>query len=131
MENEALYQLSRFAFSLVWGVVVGVFYEAGGCVRMLGRFWLTAASDVFFWLVTSAATFLFFLYVNGGDMNGYLLFAVFAGAVAVRLTLGSVSDAVGRRVADWLRKRRRRRKAARAEKKRRESGKILPSLFLF
>lgn len=131
MENEAVYQLSCFAFSLVWGVAVGVFYESGGFVRMLGHFWLTALSDVFFWAVTSAATFLFFLYLNGGDMNGYLLLAVLAGALAVRLTLGSVSDAIGRRAADWLRKRRRRRKVIRAEKKQRQGEKNLHSLFLF
>ena len=131
MENEAVYQLSRFAFSLVWGVVVGVFYESGGFIRMLGRFWLTALCDLFFWIVTSVATFLFFLYLNGGDMNGYLLFAVLIGAVAVRLTLGSLSDAVGRRGANWLRMRRRRRKVIRAKKKQREHGKILHGLFLF
>lgn len=125
MENEPLFQILCFGKVLLFGAVSGICYESLGAFRMLGHFWLTSLCDVVFWLVTTAAAFLFFLRINGGAPRGFLIAAFLAGMVLVHLTLGRWSEHLTKSVSGRLQALRRRRKARRTKKNASESEKNL------
>ena len=83
MENPVSLQIGYFFSCSVFGVLLGVVYVLFGVMRRIKRFWLTAAADILFWMLCGPAVFLFLMGLNGGDVRGYLLFAVFGGGFSV------------------------------------------------
>ena len=122
MENNVLDQLTKFACALMWGGGVGLLYELLGLLRVLGRS-ATALTDVFFWTVTAATTFLFLIACNRGAADGYLLAAIAVGAVLVHLTLKNPLGCLTRRLQERVLRRRRRRKVRADRKKRQKNQK--------
>ena len=122
MENVVLDQLTKFACALVWGGCVGLLYELLGLLRALGR-GMTALADLFFWVITAAATFLFLIACNSGDVDGYLLAAITGGAVLVHLTLGNPVGRLAKSFRERILRRRRRRKVRTDRKNRQKNQK--------
>ena len=85
MENPVSLQIGYFFSCSVFGALLGVVYVLFGVMRRKKRFWLTAAADILFWVLCGPAVFLFLMGLNGGDVRGYLLFAVLSGGCAVAI----------------------------------------------
>ena len=83
MENPVLLQGGHFIVCLIFGSFLGAIYILFGVLRKRNRFWLSALSDILFWTICGPAVFLFLMGLNGGDVRGYLLAAVFAGGCSV------------------------------------------------
>ena len=83
MGNPVSLQIGLFFSCLVFGFALGGVYVLLGLMRRKRKFWLSAVSDIIFWLLSAPAVFLFFMGLNGGDVRGYLLFAVFGGGFSV------------------------------------------------
>ena len=102
MENPVNLQGGLFFSCFLFGNVLGIFYVLLGFARRKRRFWLGAVADMLFWLVCGPAIFLFLMGLNGGDVRGYLLFAILLGGCLV---------AVGRYfTAKWLKNKKRTKK---------------------
>ena len=79
MENPVGLQGGLFFSSVVFGLLLGTVYILFGIMRRKNRFWLSALADILFWSFCAPAVFLFLMGLNGGDVRGYLLFAIFLG----------------------------------------------------
>ena len=118
MENTIASQAGNLLAALAWGGAVGVYYLALGPLRM-GGFWLTALADLLFWTVAAGATALFLIVQNGGEASGYMLCGIAAGALAVRMSIGSAAHSLAQKVAASARQRRRIRRAKKFSQKNR------------
>ena len=90
MEISVSGQALAFLFALLFGAVLGVFYDLFRISRIALRQNAVAIfiEDLFFWIVASVATFLFLLFENSGEVRVYLLLGVVLGAILYYFTLG-------------------------------------------
>jgi ABC-type amino acid transport system permease subunit len=89
MENTPFSQLYEFIVSVLWGGVIGILYEFCGFLRIRGKKWIVAVSDLVFWFLTGISTFVFLLIINGGEPRGFMLLGTAGGAVLIRMTAGT------------------------------------------
>ncbi|MEG1256933.1 spore cortex biosynthesis protein YabQ [Clostridium sp.] len=64
-------QVTLFLFSLLSGMLVGVFFDIYRVIRGIeepGRF-ITAIQDLLFWILTGIIIFIFMMYTNYAYMN--------------------------------------------------------------
>ena len=106
MENSWALQLAEFLRSVCWGLALGIVYAVFGVFRLRRRVWLMAVGDGLFWLLAGTGTFLFFLWVNGGILRGYLFCGMAVGFGAAALSVEAVKRLGGRWIGGMARIRR-------------------------
>ena len=86
-------QLLNFLFSLIFGVIIGVYYDIFRLMRHLGLSGKASviAQDIFFMVSIAPFTYIFCIGFNGGAIRAYILIGELMGALAYRYTLGRVS----------------------------------------
>jgi len=82
-------QLLTFLYSLILGVMLGIFYDIIKSQRLVHRpsNLIIFVADIFFWIVSALVVFLFFLSRTNGEIRGYVLFSLGGGFLLWRITL--------------------------------------------
>lgn len=85
-------QVYTFLFALLLGAVFCLLYDIIRAVRKAGAdsFASAFAGDIFFWIISAFATFLFLLARTNGEIRGYALFAIAMGFASARFTLSPI-----------------------------------------
>ena len=92
-----------FAGALGLGAAVGVLYDVFRILRVrLPLPLLGGILDLLFWLVVTAALFVYTVTAGSGEVRGYLVLAVLAGAAAYFWLLSRWFLKLGYRLADFL-----------------------------
>lgn len=75
------YQISLFIFSLVAGIIIGVFFDLYRLIRGVNapNNVITCIQDILFWLLTSILVFIFLLYTNYAYVSIYVYVLIFIG----------------------------------------------------
>ena len=83
-------QAANVFLSLCLGVILCAFYDIIRATRKAGAdsFAAVFIGDIFFWLVSAFAVFLFLIATTNGEIRGYVLFFAAVGFILYRLTLG-------------------------------------------
>ncbi len=99
-------QLTVFLTSLGVGFLLGIGYDVFRAVRLAagGGRAVTAAADVLYCLVCGAATFLFLMAANKGEVRGYALVGELLGAAFYYVALGPPAKRAGEKAAALLRR---------------------------
>ena len=74
-------QVRLIAFSLLAGIMTGVFFDIYRLIRGFenpNKF-LTVIQDLLFWTLTSIVVFMFLMYTNEGYINFYVYVCLIAG----------------------------------------------------
>lgn len=96
-------QVLFFTGALGLGVAVGVLYDIFRILRVRLRLPLLGGIlDLLFWLVVTAALFLYTVTAGSGEVRGYLVLAVLGGAAAYFWLLSRWFLWLGYRLADFL-----------------------------
>ncbi|GAA0781832.1 spore cortex biosynthesis protein YabQ [Hathewaya limosa] len=77
------YQISLFIFSLMAGVITGLFFDIYRLIRGVekpGNI-ITVIEDILFWILTSILVFIFLLYTNYAYVSIYIYLLIFIGIV--------------------------------------------------
>ena len=92
-----------FVGALGLGAAVGVLYDVFRILRVrLPLPLLGGILDLLFWLVVTAALFVYTVTAGSGEVRGYLVLAVLAGAAAYFWLLSRWFLKLGYRLADFL-----------------------------
>jgi spore cortex biosynthesis protein YabQ len=81
MITSLISQVRLIAFSLLAGVITGVFFDIYRLIRGFqnpNKF-LTVVQDLLFWVLTSIVIFVFLMYTNEGYLNFYVYVCLIVG----------------------------------------------------
>jgi spore cortex biosynthesis protein YabQ len=81
MITSLINQVRLIAFSLLAGVITGVFFDIYRLIRGFqnpNKF-LTVVQDLLFWVLTSIVIFVFLMYTNEGYLNFYVYVCLIVG----------------------------------------------------
>jgi spore cortex biosynthesis protein YabQ len=81
MITSLINQVRLIAFSLLAGVITGVFFDIYRLIRGFqnpNKF-LTVVQDLLFWVLTSIVIFVFLMYTNEGYINFYVYVCLIVG----------------------------------------------------
>ncbi len=86
-------QTKSFLYSLGFGLLIGVLYDALRVVRLILSFSKAAVyiTDFLFALVSAVMTFLFCLSVTNGEVRSYIILGEFIGFSVFYFSFGSVA----------------------------------------
>ena len=86
-------QTKGFLFSLGFGVILGVFYDALRIIRLTltEKKAFIPVFDIIFTLTAAVASFLFFLTVTDGEIRLYILFGELLGFTVYYLAFGIIA----------------------------------------
>lgn len=81
-----------FIKSFLFGMLLGAFYDVFRTIRLVKNKNLIVIfiCDILYWTVCGLLTFIFILYVNYGQIRGYIIIGAFLGAVFYYNTIGAV-----------------------------------------
>ena len=99
-------QLTVFLTSLGVGFLLGIGYDVFRAVRLAagGGRAVTVAADVLYCLVCGAATFLFLMAANKGEVRGYAIGGEVLGGAFYYVALGPPAKRAGEKAAALLRR---------------------------
>lgn len=85
-------QTQTFIYSLCLGALLCLFYDI---IRAIRKVWQKSAAavffeDLFFWIISAFATFIFLIARTSGEIRGYVLVCELVGFVLCRLTFSRV-----------------------------------------
>ncbi len=85
-------QILTFAYSLVLGLLLCIFYDFLRAIRKTGSssYFSVFAGDIIFWLVNSVITFIFLLSRTNGEIRGYVLISILLGFIVCRFTFSKL-----------------------------------------
>lgn len=92
-----------FFQAVLLGAVLGLVYDLLHTAETCPT-WQTALRDALFWLITLAAYFVFTVTLSGGQVRGFVLIGMLAGAVGAHVLLGGIVRTVTRMVCTLLRR---------------------------
>ena len=74
-------QVELITFSLLSGIITGVFFDIYRLIRGFGNpnKFLTIIQDLLFWTLTSIVVFIFLMYTNEGYINFYVYVCLIIG----------------------------------------------------
>lgn len=74
-------QVELITFSLLSGIITGVFFDIYRLIRGFGNpnKFLTIIQDLLFWTLTSIVVFIFLMYTNKGYINFYVYVCLIIG----------------------------------------------------
>ena len=81
MITSLINQVNLIVFSLLSGIITGVFFDVYRLIRGFenpNRF-LTAIQDLLFWTLTAIVVFIFLMYTNEGYLNFYVYVCLIIG----------------------------------------------------
>ena len=81
MITSLINQVNLIVFSLLSGIITGVFFDIYRLIRGFenpNRF-LTAIQDLLFWTLTAIVVFIFLMYTNEGYLNFYVYVCLIIG----------------------------------------------------
>lgn len=78
-----LYQIVIFTLEVVWGVVGGFLFDCYSQIRKTGRsgHWSTSLGDFLFWVLLTALTALYLMWISWGEVRIYVFLAMGLGFV--------------------------------------------------
>jgi len=81
MITSLIDQIKLIIFSLLSGIITGVFFDIYRLIRGFGNpnKILTIIQDLLFWILTSIVIFVFLMYTNGGYINFYVYVCLIIG----------------------------------------------------
>lgn len=84
-------QIYYFLSTLVAGVTTGIFFDIYRVIRGFNNpnKFITALSDVLFWILAGIIIFIFFLYFNNGDMGYYTFLGILMGILIYFIALSN------------------------------------------
>lgn len=96
MEFSLADQTIYFLFSLLFGVILSVLYDAVRIVRFLGftKLWQIIVTDVVYFIVCAFLTVLFSLPFNKGEVRYFVLFGEAVGFIVYRFTIGECTATI-------------------------------------
>lgn len=99
-------QVRNFLFSLGFGFLVGIFYDVFRILRLVVSSGKTAVfiGDLLYVLLSAAATFLFLLTVNDGQVRGYILAGELIGFLVWYISFGAFAVRVTGKIVGVLKK---------------------------
>lgn len=99
-------QVRNFLLSLGFGFLVGIFYDVFRILRMVVSSGKIAVfiGDVLYVTLSAAATFLFLLTVNDGQVRGYILMGELIGFLIWYISFGTFAVRVTGKIAAALKK---------------------------
>lgn len=124
-------QTAVLFWSLLFGAGLGVVYDLLRVFRVFvpGSAVTVLFQDLFYFLTTAVASFLFIFEVNDGTVRLFILAAFFAGGMAERISLGQIALRVSRRIQAAISRRKMLRNGTHTTHKRRKrhrkQGKII------
>lgn len=85
-------QLQTFEISLLFGAILGAFYDLFRIIRIFFkcRFWDVFIQDVIYFFISAVLTFLFILFINFGEIRFYILAAEIIGWILYYTTVGNL-----------------------------------------
>lgn len=74
-------QFFYFFMAICSGIIIGVLFDIYRVIRGFNcpQKFLTAVSDILFWIFAAAVVFVFMLYTNRGDFRAYTLIGIAIG----------------------------------------------------
>lgn len=92
MEISVASQTYTFLMSIVFGALLGIFYDIFRIIRIAFKTGRIAIfiEDAIFFTISAVLTFIFIFAVNSGEVRFFILFGILAGAVIYYYTLGSL-----------------------------------------
>lgn len=86
-------QVVSFLYSLGFGLIIGILYDALRVIRIILSFSKTATyvTDILFSVTASIMTFLFCLSVTNGEVRFYIILGEFIGFFVFYFSFGSVA----------------------------------------
>ena len=99
-------QTNSFLLCVGFGFLLDILYVAVRFIRKIfsGSKKAVPVQDILFFIIAALCTFLFLLYVNNGEMRGYVFLALFLGAVICHCTFGLIFLKLSDRLARFIRK---------------------------
>lgn len=90
MAVSSISQLQIFLFSLLGGILVGVFFDVFRATRQYfhSGVFSVGVQDLLFWLFTALSVFLFLYRVNYGQPRWYIFLGIFVGGFVYHLIVG-------------------------------------------
>ena len=85
-------QMMEFIYSALFGVCIGVFYDALAIIRsyIKPKKVITVLFDILFWIISIAALLAFVLLVTDGKMRWYVLVGTFLGIFLYKNTISGL-----------------------------------------
>ena len=85
-------QAQTFIYALLLGAILCFIYDIIRATRVLGAdsFIAVFIGDVFFWLVSAVAVFIFLVATTNGEIRGYVLMSNAVGFLFYRATVGKI-----------------------------------------
>jgi len=124
-------QTAVLLWSLLFGAGLGVAYDSLRVFRVFvpGSAVTVLFQDLFYFLTSAVASFLFIFEVNDGTVRLFILAAFFAGGMAERISLGQIALRAARRIQTAVSRRKKLREGTHTTHKRRKrhrkQGKII------
>lgn len=90
MEISVAGQTYTFLMSLIFGAILGLFYDIFRIFRIAFDFGKIAVfiEDALFFTISAVLTFIFIFTVNSGEIRFFILIGILAGAVIYYYTIG-------------------------------------------
>lgn len=81
MITSLISQVNLIIFSLLSGIITGVFFDIYRLIRGFGNpnKILTVIQDLLFWILTAIVVFVFLMYTNEGYLNFYVYICLILG----------------------------------------------------